>query len=531
LDFAESAVKEQEEKLARTRKSAPAFLRAARLMANERNFDDALAQVTTALDADPELTDAHLLKGQVLLVLGRFAEAEAPLRAYLKRKPEALAGKLADLAARPEPDKAEYLWLLVGVFEKQKAMPFVHQMTLLAERVAGPGNDLLALYRKRIEAAPGWAGLGKQVIRDKEGELHLSLAHLGKNVRVRDLSPLKGMKLSTLNLYHTAVEDLTPLQGMPLTRLDLGGCAGVKDLRPLRGMPLTWLNLDGLDKLTDLEPLRGLPLTYLKLSHCYALTDLGPLRGMPLTTLDCGTFRGMKIANLEPLTGMKLKVLNLGGASLLKDITPLRDMPLEWLSLYNVREVRDFEPLRGRPLTHLSMYVCAIRDLSVLKDMPLTWLSLDGCANVQDLTPLAGMKLTYLNLHGLTRVEDLHLLHDMPLQELFLGGCKNVRDFEVLKGLRLTRLEMPGCPQLTSLEFLRDMKQLGHLNIRECNQLRDLGPLKGLKLKTIAVTPRLIDPNNMDVLRGMNLDKIWVTANVGFAGPEFWKKYEAGEFK
>jgi serine/threonine protein kinase/Leucine-rich repeat (LRR) protein len=525
--------REQEEKRARIKKSAPAFLRAAQLMTNEKNFDDALAQVTVALDADKDLTEAYLVKGHVLLALERFREAEAELRTFLTRKPgDVLVGKLADLAGRPQWDSAEYFWLLVDVLEKQKAKSLAEEMTRLAERKAGKGSTLLALYRKRIELAPGWAGLGGRLKRGTNGDLHMSFANQPRPVR--DLSPLKGMKLSSLNLYKTAVEDLTPLEGMPLTELDLTGCAAVKDLRPLKGMKLTSLRIAGLHQITDLEPLRGMPLDYLEIGGCVKVTDLGPLRGMhTLTVLNCFAYRGMTIRSVEPLTGMKkLKQLNLGGSESLRDLTPLRGMPLERLNLYNVREVKDFEPLRGMRLTRLTLYRGAIRDLDVLKGMQLTRLSLDACGNVEDLTPLAGMKLTHLNMNGLKRIQDIRVLRGMPLTELRLAGCAKIQDFSPLENLSLmTTLHLSNCPQLKSLDVVRGMKQLDHLSIYGCPQLRDLGPLKGMRLKTIAMTPRYLDPESIKLVQGMNLEKIAVSHTDAIKADEFWKRYEAGAYK
>ena len=46
--------------------------------------------------------------------------------------------------------------------------------------------------------------------------LPLTLLDLNRNP-VTDLSPLAGMKLDTIKLYHSQVRDLTPLKGMPLT--------------------------------------------------------------------------------------------------------------------------------------------------------------------------------------------------------------------------------------------------------------------------------------------------------------------------
>jgi eukaryotic-like serine/threonine-protein kinase len=75
---------------------------------------------------------------------------------------------------------------------------------------------------------------------------------------LKDLTPLRGMKLRVLNCSHGQITDLSPLKGMPLTEL---WCVntGVSDLSPLTGMPLTFLVCAGT-RVTDLSPLKDLPL-------------------------------------------------------------------------------------------------------------------------------------------------------------------------------------------------------------------------------------------------------------------------------
>jgi serine/threonine protein kinase len=100
-----------------------------------------------------------------------------------------------------------------------------------------------------------------------------------------DLSPLKGLKLTSLNCNFTRVADLTPLRGMPLAVL-LCGFTSVTDLTPLHGMDLSTLNIIGNRGITDLSPLRGMSLTAL---YCRGtgITDLSPLRDIPLKLLSC----------------------------------------------------------------------------------------------------------------------------------------------------------------------------------------------------------------------------------------------------
>src|SRR5262249_27212361 len=108
-DNHQAFLKEQEEKRRRTRKSVPAFLEAARLALNNRQWENGLAQVEVALEYDPERDEAYLLKGQFLLTLGRFGEAAKPLKEYARRQPEdQAAGRLAQLAAEPDLKSAAY---------------------------------------------------------------------------------------------------------------------------------------------------------------------------------------------------------------------------------------------------------------------------------------------------------------------------------------------------------------------------------------------------------------------------------------
>jgi tetratricopeptide (TPR) repeat protein len=83
-------------------------------------------------------------------------------------------------------------------------------------------------------------------------ELPLELLLL-KDTRVRDLEPLRGMKLRHLDVLNSQVTDLGPLAGMPLEYLYFPG-TNVNDLSPLRGMPLRYIHFDRTD-VTDLSPL------------------------------------------------------------------------------------------------------------------------------------------------------------------------------------------------------------------------------------------------------------------------------------
>ncbi len=121
-----------------------------------------------------------------------------------------------------------------------------------------------------------------------------------------DLSPLRGMRLTTLNCINTLVFDLSPLKGMPLTILNFVNTQ-VSDLSPLQGMPLAYLQCYGT-QVSDLSPLQGMPLKSLACNSTQ-VSDLSPLKGMKLTRLDC---HQTEVSDLSPLEACKsLKALNI----------------------------------------------------------------------------------------------------------------------------------------------------------------------------------------------------------------------------
>lgn len=442
---------EQQDKHQRTRAAVPAFLRAARLAINERQHQDALEHAIVAVDYAPDNADAHLLKGQLLIVQQQFPEARVELNKCLGLRPaEVVAAKLVKLLDKASPGDAATCLSFADLFTEQRAYG-------LADGVLqgfGPNaleaqNRILALYRKRIEGV--WPGLG--------GHLHLGNDNrfsliLNSTIQVNDLGPLQGIPLFSLNLGSCRLlRDLTPLRGMPLTTLSLQECTQVSDLTPLRGLPLTSLHLSQGNQLRDLTPLQDLHLTSLSLGNCTELSDLRPLHGLPLTSL------------------------NLVGCGQVRDLTPLQGLPLTTLSLGQIA-VQDLTPLQGLPLTMLSLSYCLeVNDLKPLHGLPLTFLDLNSCRQVKDLTPLRGMRLQTLNLEGCAQIKDLGPLQGMPLNKLTLTRCAEVGDLTPLRGLPLTSL-----------------------GLGECKQVRDLTPLQGINLIDIHLNPRTVT-QGLDVLR------------------------------
>jgi formylglycine-generating enzyme required for sulfatase activity len=173
------------------------------------------------------------------------------------------------------------------------------------------------------------------------GLTDLSCAGSGWNKgQLTDLEPLRGMRLTRLNLFATHVADLSPLFGMKLTSLDCSGTA-VTTLEPLRGMPLEDLMCRLTPGIQTLAPLQGMPLKRLDCSGT-GVSDLVPLQGMPLDSL---SFSYTRVADLSPLRGMKLTTLGCKAAKA-TDLSVLRGMPVKYL-WWDIRAERDLAILRS----------------------------------------------------------------------------------------------------------------------------------------------------------------------------------------
>ena len=294
------------------------------------------------------------------------------------------------------------------------------------------------------------------------------------STQVSDLSPLKDMKLRGLNLAHTHVTDLSPLSGMKLTYLCCYDTP-VSDLTPLKDMKLNVLLAD-VTSVSDLTPLKGMKLTVLHFGTS-AVSDLTPLKDMNLTELNCGS---TAVCDLSPLKHMKITDLNFANTKV-SDLTPLADMKLTHLDCSGA-PVADLSPLNGMPLTDLNLDRTRVCDLSPLKDMKLKILNV-AHTQVWNLTPLADMKLTYLNCWG-TRVSDLSPVKNLKLTTLNCG-VTSVSDLTPVKNMELTDLNC-GTTAVFDLSPLRHMK-LTDLNC-SYTKVSDLTPLHGMPLTHLDCT-------------------------------------------
>jgi serine/threonine protein kinase len=158
---------------------------------------------------------------------------------------------------------------------------------------------------------------------------------------------------------------------------------------------------------------------------------------------------------------------------------------------FDTDKVADISPVRA--LVGLKSLDCAgsddrkgiLSDLVPLRGMRLTKLNCAG-TKVLDLSPLKGMPLTVLDCHA-TPVSDLSPLKGMPITELLVNGTM-ISDLSPLEGKNLTAIFFTPNEITTGIAAVRQMKSV---------------QIMGLNWE--------------------NKDK--------FRPDEFWKRYDAGEFK
>lgn len=207
------------------------------------------------------------------------------------------------------------------------------------------------LHQALRAANPSYNGNGKFTV--KNGQIVVvDLNHCG----ITDLTPLRGLPLSSLELWQSKVRDLSPLVGMKLKRLNIGGCTGVSDISALKGMPLESLHMAGV-RAADLNALEDAPLTSLNI-YDTPVSDLTPLRKSLLEILDAGSCDALR--DLSPLRGLPLRELHVNGTEV-EDLTPLKELQLNELSVSDTR-VSDLSPLANCPLMKLRFTIRNIKN-------------------------------------------------------------------------------------------------------------------------------------------------------------------------
>ncbi len=468
----EAALTEMEyqksERMSDQLRSAPMFLAMARQSLDQGDLKSAMAHVEIAIEYNPALTSAYLLRAQLWMVEDNYYEARRHLIAYLKEKPsDRLAVELFNMVDQARTGTMRYF--LAEQLERQGAY-------ILAAHMMDDPEDLFKLAEKRL--ARLWPGIAYEF----RAEFEPWSLHCADASAIRDLTPLRGFPFNHIWLAQASdLTDLAPLCGMPLTRLTLRDARNVHDFSPLEGLPLDKLDLSGSDcmdlyvlggmplkklevgntPVSDLTPLEGLPLEWLSLHGCVKVNDLTPLSRAPLEYLDISA---TSVEDLTPLHGMPLKHLNAAGSRVV-NLDPLRGMTLNVLIL-NDADITSIHALQGMTLHQLSLRDCRkIRNFSTLTGLQLKALVLER-TGIADLMHLKGMPLIGLNLKG-TKIKDLHHLKDMPLRKLNLADCPRVTDLAPLVGLPLEEIVISPSHEKSGRKILDQIPTLKKIGVSQ----------------------------------------------------------------
>ncbi len=389
-------------------------------------------------------------------------------------------------------------------------------------------RDFTPLHDKQLE----WLSLYGTPLPDLSWVRKLALRHinLGGRATSVDLSILRGLKLTSIDLNESAVSDLSPLKDMPLHTVSVAN-TNVENITPLLDMNIEALNIrDTL--VDDITPLKQMPkLSRLscniqnnsELELLRSFKHLGEVNQAPIgqmkllprapvhQSIDAVAQSGENKAawQLAKSVHVKLQELNPGydaqlhavmqdqkvlgweiNSTVLNDISPLKDLPdLESLRLTSTRLVtrnlKDLSPLRGKKLKHLTLhYLKEVTDFSPLEGMPLETLILYR-SSLPDSKWLSTLKLTELSAGGRDTAFDLSVLKDMPLKTLNISDAP-FDSLSALSGLKLETLRCSGT-KVRDLSPLRGMPlidlQCGACDIPDLSPIKDLPNLKRISCR------------------------------------------------
>jgi serine/threonine protein kinase/phage FluMu protein Com len=297
-------------------------------------------------------------------------------------------------------------------------------------------RQVQAVIEKLVERNPG---LDRQKIQSKIVD-RLVVRLEVDSYQLKDVSPVRALPyLTDLSLQcqppgPSALADLTPLKGMALTSLNISNTL-VQNLTPLAGMPLRDLKMNGVP-VSDFTLLGSLPLESLECSACPNLRSLEVLRGQQLRSLHCAD---VPIESLEQLQGMRLTTLVVDHTRV-KDLSPLKGMPLSTLCVTGTAtgqttQIKDLSPLKGMSLARLECSWNPITDLEPLRDMKTLQTLLVAVTRVKSLEPLTGLHVKILYCHR-TEVKDLSPLKTMPLLHTLYCDFEPKRDAALLSSIK-----------------------------------------------------------------------------------------------
>ena len=524
------------------RATAPAFAEQAHALAAKERFDEAIEKLDYAVKLRPDAAEYLVAKGDLLQSQLKLAEAAAIYREALRIKPDLARAEtsatLCDdlLTAKPNADgrlTRESLAKLHLAMQQQQR-PAAEIMPVA--RLLGEEKELLVEYWfARIKDLPVSAEnpLAKRLTVRDDGRLALDLS----DTKVRDLSPLAGAPLATLDISKCKeLTDLSPLRGLDLTELNLSGTS-VADLTALREMhTLEKLEMTG-SKVTDLAALSALRLKSLNFQNC-PVSDLNPIRKMSLEEMN---LRETRVADLSPLVGMPIKSIDLSLTPVV-DFSPLAQLPLENCYLQYCR-ITDLALLRGKPLKELVLWACLeARNYAVLTEiktlellmLPFSYRDLPAddyaaIGSLRDHPKLRQIGADAMNGMGYAATGSKDVFwYDWDREQTFVPALRAnglkftltklptstyslsiqdqpLRDLSILKGAPISELNLANCP-VSDLTPIHDMKL--EVLLLASDSVADLSPLRGMPLTRLLLNGSKI--SDLSSLEGLPLRELYL---------------------
>ncbi len=282
--LAEDQRKRADRTLQDLRSAAPAYHRQAGALVQAQNDAEALKTIAFAIALAPDDPDYQLFRANTYQAMQRLPEAADGYRQMLALRPAEAAAKasldlcerlLAEAADRPL-SRSQQAQLLEAIVAQKRSADGIFLASALG-RQADARRAQIKEQLGGVTQQPKWNDA--RLSRHDDGTFELDLSDLA----LPDLSMLRDLPISVLNIARAGVSDLSPLAALPLTKLDCSENS-ISDLSPLQSRPLRQASFDST-RVADLAPLKGMALEALSLRDC-PVTDLEVLRGMPLETLN-----------------------------------------------------------------------------------------------------------------------------------------------------------------------------------------------------------------------------------------------------
>lgn len=257
------------------------------------------------------------------------------------------------------PIESRFKHFLTGTFDKSR--PQLYYESLPGEIKTDSSENLQdRIYTNIVRDNPG-VKFNKSRINVGDKGIKIDL----NNLKIHNISSLKGLPIVSLKLYSSRITDHSPLKDLPTRDLELTMSKTPVSLKNLNHKTLKNLNLTMVD-LQDLSEFSKFNLDYLGVKqHPYLLNYL---EHMALHRLDIDSAK-LHVA-FEKLNPKNLRELRLYMAKGVEDISAIKGFKLKAFHLTEA-PCTNIDVLKGMPLDDVSLIGTAVKDASILSHSPI----------------------------------------------------------------------------------------------------------------------------------------------------------------